>query len=90
MQAICLRHNIRLEETPSHKGYLFDPQSGYIFLLSPTGLAISQLIQGHFTDLDEIVNWLGANVKIADPAAARQDIEAFLARLAEYGLLADV
>ncbi len=78
-----------MEQTPSYKGYLFDPRTGYIFLLNPTGLYIAKLVQKYLMTAEEIVDWLENNLEVMQSAAVREEVGQFLTRLADYNLLTE-
>jgi PqqD family protein of HPr-rel-A system len=67
-------------------GFVFDPLSGHTFTLNDTALAVVRALkQGE--DLDRIVAELGDGFELEDVEDIARDVEDFVGRLIEHGLV---
>ena len=67
-------------------GFVFDPQSGHTFTVNATGaFVVSSLKQG--LGVEEIVAHLQSSFELDGSEDVARDVDDFLARLTENGLL---
>jgi PqqD family protein of HPr-rel-A system len=66
----------------SNSGFVFDPVSGASFTVNASGLAVLRAIQAGATDMEAIVQSLGAEFEPA-PAVLERDVMEFAGRLRE-------
>jgi PqqD family protein of HPr-rel-A system len=67
-------------------GFVFDPLSGHTFTVNETGLAvIKALKEGLATE--QIIESLGADFELEGSEDLSRDVDDFLARLREQGLV---
>ena len=70
----------------SDSGFVFDPTTGHTFTVNPAGaLVIAALKDG--CEPDEIVRRLREGFELDGSEDAVRDVEDFLARLSEHGLV---
>lgn len=70
----------------SDAGFVFDPMSGHTFSVNATGQAIlARLKEGH--DVEAIAGELAEGFELEGGEDVRRDVEDFIARLREHGLL---
>lgn len=70
----------------SESGFLFDPVTGHTFNVNATGLAILQALKAGKSE-DEVVAMLAEDFEQEGGEDVGRDVEEFLARLREHGLL---
>ncbi|MCC6899182.1 MAG: HPr-rel-A system PqqD family peptide chaperone [Polyangiaceae bacterium] len=70
----------------SDSGFVFDPTTGHTFTVNPSGaLVIAALKEGH--GQDEVVRRLQGAFELDGTEDLSREVEDFMARLAENGLL---
>ncbi len=67
-------------------GFLFDPVTGQSFMLNETGLAVLRALKDN-RPIEEISAILGQQFELDPADEVTRDIEAFVARLREHGLV---
>ncbi len=72
-----------------NSGILFNPESGDIFALNPTGKVIWQAIEAGATDEAAVLAKLAEACEGELPAEAAADVRDFLGKLKAKGFLAD-
>jgi hypothetical protein len=74
-----------MEDFGEKAGYLFSQETGYVYELNETGMFIWNLLKNH-TNIDEILNEILRKYNISKKRA-KEDLEEFLKKLIEYGLV---
>lgn len=70
----------------NESGFVFDPVTGHTFTLNDTGVAVLQALkQG--TPFDELVDRLQEAFELDGSEDVARDVDDFLARLREHGLV---
>ncbi|MCA9625964.1 MAG: HPr-rel-A system PqqD family peptide chaperone [Myxococcales bacterium] len=70
----------------SDAGFVFDPMSGHTFSVNPTGKQVLAMLKdGH--DLEAITGALAEQFELEGGEDLTRDVEDFVARLREYGLV---
>ncbi len=70
----------------NESGFVFDPVTGHTFTLNDTGLTVLQALkQG--TPFDELVDRLQEAFELDGSEDVARDVDDFLARLREHGLV---
>ena len=75
-----------LRERDEHGGLLFNPDTGEVRVLNPTGLALWDQCDGS-RDVEELVQTLIGKYDDVSPDDVRRDVAAFVVDLLETGLL---
>jgi len=70
----------------SESGFLFDPVTGHTFNVNATGLAIVQAVKAGKSE-EEVIDLLREEFEQEGGEDVARDVEEFLARLREHGLV---